>query len=192
MKKISAIIGLMIFCVAAFPVKAAPPAWQGAIDAAIKANNFTQINVIAASNPTAGGEIGLYLLKLSQNAGNGPGVDAKIFEAAAPFAGLIPPGDAAEAASIITAMLGEASNPTFQKDHSHEAAAIFAAALVMSGQPNIVVQDPNLHQEVLTAADDFLKSHPDDADKRLTDEVSLAEAGGAPNNQPLVMPIVSQ
>ena len=41
----------------------------------------------------------------------------------------------------------------------------------MSGQPNVVANDPNLHSEVLEAANDFIKEHPQDADKRLLEMV---------------------
>jgi hypothetical protein len=190
MKKIFAVIGLSFLL--ATSAQAAVGSWQGSIDAAIKAGNFNQINIIAASNPIQQGAIALYLLQLAQEGNGGLDTQVKTFEAATPFVGQITPVDSSDAANVIAAMLAKASDPAFQKDHPHEAATIFTAALVMSGQPNIVGKDPNLHQEVLTAADDFSKGHPEDVDKRLSEEISLAEAGGAPNNQPLVMPRVSQ
>ena len=191
MKKLYALAGLL-FVLSFSSSAAAVPAWQGAINTAIANGNFSQINIIAASNPTAEGDIAAYLLKLVPHYANQPGTDIKIFEAATPFVGLIAQGNSNNAATVIAAMLAKATDPAFQRDNSRGAALIFTAALIMSGQPNIILQDPNLHQEVLTAADDFVKSHPQEADKRLLEEVSLAEAGGAPNNQPLVMPVISQ
>ena len=123
-------------------------------------------------------------LQLSQAYHGNPQREVQIFKSATPFVGRIPAADAGRADDIIAAMLKIAADPTFQKNHPREASDIFLSALLMSGQPNIVANDPNLHAEVLEAANDFIKEHPEDADKRLLEQVSLAEAGGAPETTP--------
>jgi hypothetical protein len=158
--------------------------WQDGIHAAIQNNNFNQINIIAASHPEAQGAIALYLLEQSQTYKNNPELEVKIFKAATPFVGRLPAADVAAADEIIAGMLTLAADKNFQQRNPQEASAIFLNALVMSSQPNVVANDPTLHSEVLEAADDFVKENPADADKKLLEEVSLAEAGGAPSVTP--------
>src|SRR5262249_11343706 len=112
------------------------------------------------------------------------GREVKIFKAATPFVGRISTANAAAAAEIISKKLKIAANEKFQKEHPADASDIFVSALIMSGQPNIVAYDPNLHSEVLVAANDFIKAHPQAANSRLLEEVSLAQAGGAPESAP--------
>jgi len=154
------------------------------LNAAIANGNFNQINVIGASHPGEQGAIAVHLLQQSQTFGNQPTREVRVFAAATPFVGRIPPSDAGTASEIIGAMLKLAEDKNFQNAHPREAADIFLNALNMSSQPNIVAYEPNLHAEVLEAANDFIKEHPQDADKRLKEEVSLAEAGGAPETPP--------
>jgi hypothetical protein len=165
--------------------------WQEPVNEAIKNADYNKINIIAASNPQAQGAIAVYLLQQSQTFKNNPDRQAKVFAAATPFVGRIPAADASQAGEVIAVMLKVAADKDFQKNHPQDAAAIFLNALNMSGQPNVVATDPNLHSEVLEAANDFIKEHPQDADKRLLEEVSLAEAGGAPESTPrgVIQPI---
>jgi len=158
---------------------------NGEIQVAIKRNDFNRINVIAASHPDQQGAIALFLLQESQKYKNNPDLEVKIFDAATPFVGRIPPANVATADEVITGMLAVAANQDFQKRNPKGASDIFVNALVMSSQPNVVANDPTLHSEVLEAADDFVKKSPADADKRLLDEVNLAEAGGAPTVTPM-------
>jgi hypothetical protein len=160
-------------------------AWDNDIQNAIKDRNFNQINIIAASNPESQGDIALFLLQQSQLHADNPELRVKIFDAATPFVGRIPAANVGPADETIASMLTVAANQDFQQNHPHEAADIFRNALIMSGQPNVVADDPNLHAEVLEAADSFLKKNPADVDKKLLEEVSLAEAGGAPEVTPI-------
>jgi hypothetical protein len=188
MKKFLALAALIATLVAGTNVQAAPQGvdnkWQEPVNTAIKNADYNQINIIAASNPQAQGAIAVYLLQQSQNYKANPDREVRIFAAATPFVGRVAPSDAATASDIIGGMLKVAADKDFQKSHPQDAAVIFLNALNMSGQPNVVANDPNLHSEVLEAANDFIKEHPEDADKKLLEEVSLAQAGGAPESTP--------
>jgi hypothetical protein len=163
----------------------------GAVQTAIANNNYNQINVIGAANPGQQGAIAVYLLQQSQSYGGTPQREARVFAAATPFVGRIPAHDAGTATDIIANIIKIAEDKDFQQKHPREAADIFLSSLNMSAQPNIVAYEPNLHAEVLEAANDFIKEHPQDADKKLLEEVSLAEAGGAPESTPrgVIQPI---
>ncbi len=159
--------------------------WRNDIQEAVKYSNYNRINVIAASNPDAQGEIALFLLQKAQESKASPDQDVKLFAAATPFVGRIPAADASKASDVVRAHLELAANPDFQKKYPRQAGDIFVHALYMSGQPNIVAYDPTLHAEVLEAANDFIKRSPSDADKKLLEEISLAQAGGAPETTPV-------
>ncbi|MDX2028938.1 MAG: hypothetical protein SFW62_09955 [Alphaproteobacteria bacterium] len=178
MKKLLLVIALVFSIAGISPVHAAT--WTNEVQAAIQSGNFEQINVIGAKNPSAAGDIAVYLLQQSQNKALSQDVRVKLFTAATPFAGQIAPNDTAAAGKIINAMLALANNPAFQKTNPNAAADIYASALNMSGQPNMIVGNPNLHNAVLADADDFLGNAPADADKRLREQVSLALFVGAP------------
>ena len=184
MKKLLALITLTSLLGASVAAHAAAE-WNDQIVSAIKAGNFNQINIIAASHPESQGAIALFLLEQSQEHKNNPELEVKIFNAATPFVGRIQAADAGRAGDIIRAELKFANDPGVQKNNPNAAGDIYLAALRMSNQPNVVAYDPTLHSEVLEAADDFVKTHPQDADKKLLEEVSLAEAGGAPENTPV-------
>ncbi len=166
-------------------VSPAQAKWSEGIRVAIQNNNFNQVNIIAASNPEDQGAIALFLLSQSATYKNNPDMQVKIFKAATPFVGRIPAADVAAADEAITGMLTVAADKDFQVRHPQDASEIFLTALIMSNQPNVVANDPTLHSQVLEAADDFVKKNPSDADKKLLEEVSLAEAGGAPSVTPI-------
>ena len=161
-----------------------PVAWSGSIDTAVRKGDYNEINVIAAKNPAQQGDIALYLLDTSKKYGGNTTPGIKTFAAAAPFAGQIPPAKSDTVVESVNAMLKIAADPTFQKANPDGAADIFYAALIMSSQPGVVAADPTLHSAVLEAADEFLKTIPADSDKRLREEVDLAQAGGAPTTTP--------
>jgi hypothetical protein len=186
MKKFSALFFVILVTIFAAPVFAAPAptGWQNDIDAAVKYSNYKQIDVIAASHPEAQGEIAVYLLQQSRSYRNDPEKEVRLFKAATPFVSRINAANVRPASEVIADMTQLASDPTFQSRNPQGAADIYLYALNMSGQPNVVAYDPNLHSEVLEAANDFIKSHPQDSDKKLLDQVSLAQAGGAPETTP--------
>lgn len=179
MKKSLAIISLISFIGAVSSAHAAT--WTSALQTAIQQGNFNQINIIAAQNPQSQGDIALYLLQQSQQ--DQGKTKIKLFLAAAPFVGQIGASDAGKADDLILAMLKIASDENFQNGDPKGAAAIFTAALIMSNQPNIVAADPNLHAAVLEEAHKFHEKHPG-TDNNFDEQVSLAEAGGAPTFPP--------
>jgi hypothetical protein len=184
MKKLSALIILISWLGATPAAHAVDGEWSDRIIGAIRNGNYNQINIIAASHPESQGAIAMFLLKESQAHKNNPDQEVKIFAAATPFVGRIPAADAEQAGDIIRALLKFADDPTVQRNNPRDAGNVFLTALFMSSQPNLVANDPNLHAEVLEAADDFVKTNPQDADKKLLDEISLAQAGGAPEATP--------
>jgi hypothetical protein len=184
MKKLSALI-IMLSWLTIGTAHAVTGEWSSQVIGAIDHGNFNQINVIAASHPEAQGEIAMYLLKLSQDRKYSTDQQVKIFTAATPFVGRIPASETSQAGEIIRAQLKFADDPGVQRSKPNDAGTVFLTALLMSSQPNLVANDPTLHSEVLEAADDFVKSHPNDADKKLVEEVSLAQAGGAPETTPV-------
>jgi hypothetical protein len=184
MKKLSALLIFVFLLSAGAAAHALEGEWSEQIIGAIKNGNYNQINIIAASHPEAQGAIALFLLNESQKYKNNSDQEVKIFKAATPFVGRIPASDTEQADQIIGAMLKFASDPGVQRNSPRDAGDVFLTAMFMSNQPNMVAYDPNLHSEVLEAADDFVKGHPQDADKKLIDEVSLAQAGGAPESTP--------
>jgi len=183
MKKLLALITLITLLAASGAAFAAAE-WNEQIVGAIKNGNFNQINIIAASHPESQGEIALFLLEQSQKYKDNTQLEVKVFTAATPFVGRIPPAEANKAADVVRAMLNYASNPAVQKSDPRDAGNVYLVALRMSSQPNIVAYDPNLHSEVLEAANEFVKSHAEDADKKLLEEIDLAQAGGAPEVTP--------
>lgn len=141
------------------------------VQAAINSGNFQQIDVIAAKNPEDQGDIAMYLLQQSQNSSLSQSTRIKLFEAAAPFGNQIPTEDANQAAALIAAMLNLSGDPNFQKDHPKEAAGIIAAALSLSDQPNILSSNQGLHNVALAQANDLPGGADDQA---LKDQVDLA------------------
>lgn len=178
MKKLLLVIALTFSVAGIFSAHAAT--WTSEVQAAIQSGNFEQINVIGAKNPAAAGEIAMYLLQQSQDKALSPQVRVKIFNAAAPFVGQIPPKDTPAVGKIISAMLDLAKDPAFRKNNPAAASDIYAAALNMSSQPNIIVGNPNLHNIVLADADDYIDDNAAYVDKRLQEQVSLALQVGAP------------
>jgi len=142
--------------------------------------------VIAAKNPGNQGEIALYLLDATKRYGDNPQTAVKIFATAAPFVGQIPPAKSDTVIETVNTMLKIAADPRFQQANPDAASDIYYAALIISSQPDVVAADPTLHSAVLEAADDFLKTVPADSDKRLREEVDLAQAGGAPTTTPRI------
>jgi hypothetical protein len=182
MKKFLPVL-FLFFLLAAGAAHAAD--WRSDLRAAIDGGNFDRVNIIAATHPGAQGDIALLLLKEAQAHASDRAMQIKIFDAATPFVGRIPAANIGPADDMISAMLAVGADPDFQQLHPQQANAILLSALVMSSQPNLVANDPTLHARALEAADDFVKKNPQDADKKLLDEVSLAEAGGAPSITPI-------
>lgn len=178
MKKLLLISAFLFSFAVVSPVHAA--AWTDAIQNAIKSGDYAQIDVIGAKYPEAQGEIAMYLLQQSQNPALSQDARIKLFVAATPYVGQVPPADAGKAAAIIQAMVNLANNPAFRKSNPHDTAEIFAAAVSMTSQPNIVAQDPNFRNLVLANADDFLGDAPADVIKKLQEQVSLALQIGTP------------
>lgn len=150
-----------------------------AVAAAISSNNFAAIDSYAAANPAAQSEIAMVLLQQAQaKITTNPALAAKIFEAAAVYIAQIPAAQSAQAANLIASIVGTVNGEGFQSANPDAASTIFAAALSMSNQPNILAVNPNLHATVLANADAFIQKNPQGADKKLKERVSLAQTPG--------------
>jgi hypothetical protein len=174
---------IFITALAAFLTLSAPAfaGWQQDIQAAINSKNFHQVDVIAASNPGAQGEIALFLLQQAQSKlASNPELAAQIFASANPFVNQINAPKNTDAAAVLLSMVSTAKDGGFQQKNCVGALTILGAALSMSTLPNISSVAPNLHAITLAAANDSLESKPLCDTKSLQDEVSLAETPGTP------------
>lgn len=179
MKKLILAALLVLFVSASGQASAS--AATAAVQSAINSNNFAAIASYAAANPAAQGEIAMYLLQQAQaKLATNPNLAAQIFAAATPYVSQIPAGQSASAATIIASIVNTVSGAGFQSSNPGPASSIFADALNMTNQPNILAANPNLHANTLTAANAFLDKNPQGADKKLRETVSLAQAPGTP------------
>jgi hypothetical protein len=183
MKKFVIAIAILFATAFLSPASAAP--WTSAVQAAIAKNNYAQINIIVASNPSAAGDIAAYLLQQAQNdAASNPGKAIKLFDVATPLTGQVSPAEAPNVVTSLTALLALANDPAFQKKDPHGAAEIFANVLNVSAEANIAGQSPHLHDIALSEANDFLHNNPDLNDKKLAEDIELAQGNDFLHNNP--------
>src|SRR5882672_4426078 len=83
--------------------------------------------------------------------------------------------DSVEAHKIILNMLSLVSNTDFQKNNTCASERILSSALVMSGKPNIVVLDPNLHNKVYTESKEFSAKNTCVSDSTLSEQLTVEE-----------------
>lgn len=172
---LSALLGLFV----SYGVVASASPVTNSVQTAINNNNIAGIAAIAAANVPAQGEIGLFLLQQAQaKLSSNPALAAQLFEAAAAYVAQMNPAQSASAATIIAAITNTANGAGFQSGNPDATSAIFAAALGMTNQPNIIAANSNLHATVLADANAYLQKNPQGANKKLKDSVSLAQAPG--------------
>jgi hypothetical protein len=173
MKKLllSAIFALLV----SFGVDASASALTNSVQAAINSGNLDQIAAIAAANPTAQGEIAMFLLQqASAKIGSNPTLAASLLKAAGPMTAQIPASQSAAAAAIIASIVQTASGSGFQTANPDAASGIFSAALVISSQPNIAAAAPGLKATTLASANAFIEKNPQAA-SNLKETVLLAQ-----------------
>lgn len=169
---------VLLFTIAIIsPASAA--SWTGAVNAAIQSGKFDQIDVIAAKDPGAAGDIAAYVLQKAENSNN-PQTAIKLFDAAAPLSGQIGPSGVDSEIGAVNAILKLANNPGQQKSDPKGTAQLFKDALNISSQPGVTAKDPHLHDTVLADANDFLHNNPD----LQVDDISLAQGNDFLHNNP--------
>lgn len=167
----------------ATPVSAA--SWTAAVAAALNSGDMTQIDIIAAENPTQQGDIAMFLLQQAKaKMTSNPALAAKIFAAAAAYVPQIPSANVcgnASAVQIIKDVLSSVSSASFQSGQVEAAGSVIAAAVQMSTAPNVATCAGDLNELALAAADQFLTNNPQ-APLKVKQLVSLAQTqgGGAP------------
>ena len=174
-------IATIIFAAAVAFATPAHASWQTDLQAAIASGNIGQINTIAAANPSVQGDIAMAMLQAASTmVATNPTAATALFQAAAPFAGSIPAGQASTASGYVNAMFETAKNSTFQTNHPSEAANIFSTSLTLASLPNIAGASPNLYAQILQEANDFLDKKPVENAGTNNLQTLLAQAPGNP------------
>lgn len=179
MKKLilSALFALFV----SFSIQASASAVTDSVQAAIAAGNFEKVNQIAAANPTAQGEIAMYLLQQAQaKITTNPALAAKIFTAAGPLVGQIPEKQSAQAAQLIASIVGTANGKGFQTASPCPASDIFAAALGMTNQPNILSQNASLHGQTVADASGLNAQNPQCDGSKLAAQLAVFQGATTP------------
>jgi opacity protein-like surface antigen len=186
MKTLLASLALIISLATITPASAAN--WTQPVQNAINSGDYDAINQIVAANPSAAGQIAMFIIGKSQENLGEPDRAVKLLNVAVPLAAQIQSNQTEGAIKNLKSLLQLAGNQEFQSGHPKDAAQIYTAELSILSLPNFANKDPKFQGIVVTEADDFLKKNPG-ADEKLKDDVSLAMGNDLNGVNPDIMTI---